>query len=297
MSKLNTQFVSAFTGILMAFVIALPASAQIPAIADTQAVHAKGVGILPPPLLPGVPLPGPAPDTDLYTTYSFYGPEYISWVVCGSTSQSEGCYDSGNLGPFGHSGAIIESSEAVSGNTVTRNVYVVDDASGGGTGVTLYVYQKTDVVTSSFDTTTITLTNTVPLPLAGGANVVTYMAANSGYLFIGTNLSQEAVRVQKTGLSTASIGGFSPSLNVSSITANKYGYVTVNFGSAGNPGGFYAFGPNGSAVEDGGGNDNVVDTTNAISIANLAANGGSENSASRMQIRSKKPILQGAAGH
>jgi hypothetical protein len=98
MSKLNTQFVSAFTGILMAFVIALPASAQIPAIADTQAVHAKGVGILPPPLLPGVPLPGPAPDTDLYTTYSFYGPEYISWVVCGSTSQSEGCYDSGNLG-------------------------------------------------------------------------------------------------------------------------------------------------------------------------------------------------------
>jgi len=292
MSKSHIQCISAFTSLLLAFVLALPVSAQTLPVATTQAIRPDGVGILPPPVVTR-----PPPDINLYTTYSLYGPQYISWVVCGSTSQNEGCYDSGSMGPFGHAGAIIESNETVTGNTVTRNVYVVDDASGGGTGVTLYVYQKTDVVTSSFDTTTISLTNTVPLPLTGGSHVTTYMAANSGYLFIGTNLGQFAVRVQRAGLSLGMIGGFSPPINVASITANNYGYVTVNFGGPGNPGGFYMFGPNGGAVEDGGGNENVVDTINAISTANLAANGNSEISASRMQIRLKKPVFQAATGH
>ena len=291
MSKIRMQCTSAITGLLLVLIMALPASAQTSTIAATQAVRPNGIGILPLPLLPR-----PPPDINLYTTYSFGNPVSITWVVCGRTTESEGCYDSGSMGPFGHAGAIIEGNEVVNNNTVTRNVYVVDDAAGSGAGVTLYVYQKTDAVTSSFDTTTITLTNTVALPLTGGANVTTYMAANAGYLFIGTNLSQGAVEVQKAGLSIGTIGGFSPPMNVSAITANKYGYVTVNFGGAGGASGFYAFGPNGGSVEDGGGNDNVVDTMNAISTANLGANGSSEISASRMQIRFKK-AAQGTTGN
>ncbi len=202
------------------------------------------------------------------------------------------------MGPFAHAGAIIEDNEAFNNytNTVTRNIYVVDDAAGSGTGVTLYVYRKTDVVTSSFDTVTVTLTNTVALPLTGGANVTTYMAANNSYLFIGTNLSQGAVEVRKADLSLGTVGGFSPPMNVSAITANKYGYVTVNFGGASGPSGFVAFGPNGGSVEDGGGNENVVDTMNAISTANLAATSNSAVSAARMRINSK-PTSQGTAGN
>jgi len=103
----------------------------------------------------------PPPDADLYTSY-FFGTGYqnVTWVVCGSTQQTEGCYDSGDLGPFGQVGAMIESNPAIdlTTNTVTRLVYVVDIASGsGGNGVELYVYKKTDVVSSTFDTTTVTL--------------------------------------------------------------------------------------------------------------------------------------------
>jgi len=292
MSKIRMQCISAVASLLLALVIALPASAQTSTIAAAQTASANRIGILPLPVLPR-----PPPDINLYTTYSFGNSTSIFWVVCGSTSESGGCYDAGNMGPFGHAGAIIEGNEVVNNNTVTRNIYVVDDAAGSGTGVTLYVYQKTDVVTSSFDTTTVTLTNTIALPLTGGANVTTYMAANAGYLFIGTSLSQSAVEVQKAALSYVSVGGFSPPMNVSAITANKYGYVTVNFGGGtGGFSGFYAFGPNGGSVEDGGGNENVVDTMNAISTANLGANGSSEISASRMQIRFKK-AAQGTTGN
>ncbi|OOG55442.1 hypothetical protein [Rhodanobacter sp. C03] len=292
MSKIHMQCMSAVTSLLLAVVMAFPASAQTPTTSATQTAPPHGIGILPLPVLPPAP-----PDKNLYTTYSFGNSTSINWLVCGSTSQSEGCYGSGNLGRFGHAGAIIEGNEVFNNTTVTRNIYVVDDAAGGGTGVTLYVYQKTDVVTSSYDTTTVTLTNTIALPLTGGANATTYMAANNGYLFIGTNLGSSAVEVSKAALSFGQIGGFSPPLNVSSITANKYGYVTVNFGGSSGFSGFYTFGPSGGSVEDGGGNENAVDTMNAISTANLEGNGSSEISASRMQVRFKKAVPQGTTGN
>jgi hypothetical protein len=236
--------------------------------------------------------PAAPPDSGLYTSYYFFGGyQNVSWVVCGATQETEGCYDSGSIGPFGNAGAVIEGNPSVNAttSTVTRALYVVDTAAGSGTGVALSVYKKTDVVTSTFDTTTITLVKTVNLPLTGGSGAVAYMAANSGYLFIGTNLSASAVRVQKSNLATESIGGFSPPINVTSITSDKYGYVTVTFGDSiegsGNNG-FYQFGPNGSSVGDGGGAWFMLSTDQALTTATLPTT--SVFPTEKLQVRPKK---------
>jgi hypothetical protein len=214
-------------------------------------------------------LPPLPPDAGLYTSY-FFGSSFqnLTWIVCGSTQQSEGCYDFGTLGPFGNVGAMLESDPITNANTVTRAIYVVDSNSNGG--VQLYVYKKTDVVTASFDTTTVTLIKNIPLPLTGGSTVACSMAANKQFLFIGTNQSSQAVEVQKSNLRVSSIGGFSPPVNVTSITSNSYGYVTVTFGGfTGGESGFYQFAPNGEGAGDGGGAWFMLDTSLGLSTANL----------------------------
>jgi len=199
-----------------------------------------------------------APDATLYTSYLFLtNYQSITWFVCGSTQTTEGCYASGSLGPFGQAGAMIEGNQNsnLKTGTVTRDIYVVDDAAGTtATGVTLYVYKKTDVVTSSSDTVTVSLIKTVSLPLTGGAITVCSMAADNQYLFIGTNRSPNVLRVQKSNYAITEIGGFSPPINVTSITADKYGYITATFGGlTATANGFIQFDPNGNTVGDGGG--------------------------------------------
>jgi hypothetical protein len=203
--------------------------------------------------------PATAPDAGLYTNY--YGtPANVYWIVCGSTAQSEGCFDSGDIGPFVAVGAMLESNPSVSGDTVSRFIYVVD---AGASPVKLYVYKKTDTVSSSFDTTVVTLYKTVSLSqLVSGASVTTYMAANLKYLYIGTSLSPNAVSVSKTNLKVSELGGFSPPADISSITSNEYGYVTVTQGS-----GFTVYNPAGSYVEDGGGTQFMLGTTQAVPAA------------------------------
>jgi hypothetical protein len=218
-------------------------------------------------------LPTTAPDSTLYTSYySENGYQNISWVVCGSTQQTEGCYGLGILGPFGRVGALMEGNPSATGNTVTRSVYVVDIESGsGGTDVTLYVYKKTDTVTSSYDTTTVILTNTMSLPpLTGGSEAVCSMAANSRYLFIGTNQSPVAVEIKKSNLSASEIGGFSPPINVTSITADQYGYIIVTFGGInGGESGNVQIGPNGEGEGDGGGAWFLLNTVMGVSTTSL----------------------------
>jgi hypothetical protein len=244
--------------------------------------HAQSIGAATPP-----------PDSTLYTTYSFsndYTNVYLS--VCGSTQQSFGCYGGATLGPFGRAGALIEGDPVVNTQTqtVTRNIYVVDEADGGA-GVKLYVYQKKDAVSPSFDTVTVKLINTIDLPLLGGTRVKTTMAANKQYLFIGTNKSPFAVRVQKRNLDVIQVGGFSPPINVSAITSDQYGYVTVTFGTVSGESGFYLFGPDGNLQEDGGGADILLGTSQGFTTANAGATGPSP--AARMKVRYKS----GSAEH
>lgn len=222
--------------VLMAFAVVVPMSAQ-----------------------PSAPPPA-APDSTLYTTYTG-SKTSVNWIVCGSTSQSSGCYASGSIGPFVGVGAMLEGNPSVNGSVVTRAIYVVDS---GGANVTLYIYKKVDTVSASSDSVTVTLARTVSLALTGGSTAQCFMAANAKFLFIGTSLTTFAVEVNKNTLSITNIGGFSPPIDVTSITADQYGYVTVT-----QAGGFTVLGPDGSLREDGGGTDFMLGTTQAVPASTL----------------------------
>jgi hypothetical protein len=218
--------------------------------------------------VPGVSASGP-PDQTLFTTYNIDASHTsLSWVVCGSTQQSSGCYAAGSLGPFGKIGALLEGNQStnLTTNTVTRAIYVLDVATGGNlNGVKLYVYKKTDTVTATFDTVSVSLSKTISLPLVGGSSALASMAANTKFLFIGTNQSPSAVEIQKGTFTMTQIGGFSPPIDVSAITSDKYGYVTVTFGSfGGGESGFVVLGPDGAGREDGGGAPFMLNTDQAV---------------------------------
>ena len=209
----------------------------------------------------GVPAaPAAAPiDATLYTRYNVNtAGTIISWNVCGSLSGSSGCYGSGSLGPFGKAQAVLEGEPKTDriANTVTRAIYVLDIASGPNQNeVVLYVYTKVDTITTDSDTVTVTLSQTISLPLVGGlsASVHPSMAANKQFLFIGTDQSQQAVEIDKQTFSVTQVGGgFSPPINVTAILGDQYGYVTLSFGSFRSAHtGFNVIGPDGSAKEDG----------------------------------------------
>jgi hypothetical protein len=208
-----------------------------------------------------------SPDANLYTTYYLNGSD-VELSVCGSTTESSGCYGGGSIGPFGLLGALIEGNPAVDQktSTVTRYIYALDIATGSGSnGVTLYVYKKTDVITATYDSVTVTLFKTIPLSLTGGLTASASMAANPRFLFIGTNQSTFSVSVRKSNFAITESG--SASVPVSAITADAYGFVTVAFGDFA---GFdvdselIVYGPDGNLEESGAPAEFMVGTQNAV---------------------------------
>jgi hypothetical protein len=218
---------------------------------------------------PVLPAPAAPIDSTLFTTYNI-DPAHTSvgWSVCGSLPGSSGCYGSGGLGPFGKVGALLEGAPKtdVVANTVTRAIYVVDVASGTNQNeVVLDVYTKVDTISPDFDTVTVTLSQTISLPLVGGTSAVTSMAANKQFLFIGTNQSPNAAEINKRTFSIVQLGGFSPPINVSAITADQYGYVTLSYGSFRSfDTAFIVCDPGGNVVEDGGGSQFMLNTVQAF---------------------------------
>jgi hypothetical protein len=285
---------------LLATTILLGSMAALPAFATNQGARTGCIGILPPQLPPLLSSSAPTtpPDSGLFISYRFSnGYTDVYWSVCGSTQDSEGCYRGGTLGPFGKVGAIIEGNPMVNKarSTVTRNIYVVDEAVGGGTGVALNVFTKTDVVTATYDTVTITLTNTITLPsLTGGSNAKTYMAASNNVLFIGTDRSGSSVEVRKADLAISDLGEAGG--NINSITADQYGFVTVNYAD----GGFDTYNPDGNGSEGGGGTEFMAGTQTALSTSNLATDTNiaiSASLAARMKVSLKKMTSQNAPGN
>ena len=210
------------------------------------------------------------PDATLYTNYFLDSTHTsIGWFVCGTTQETGGCYASGSLGPFGRIGALLEGNPSTNRttNTVTRAIYVLDIA-GGSTlnGVLLYVYTKTDIITPSSDAVSVTLSKTISLPLLGGGSALASMASNNKFLFIGTNHSQPVVELDKSTFKISQFGGFSSPIHVSAITTNKYGYVTVTFGSfdPSKVSGNIEFRPDGTAVGVGGGAWFMLNTSQAV---------------------------------
>jgi hypothetical protein len=207
-------------------------------------------------------------DGTLFTTYSMDAARTIvSFSVCGSLPGSSGCYGGGTLTSFGRVGAILEGNPKtdLSMNTVTRALYILDVASGVNQNeVVLDVYTRVDTITTDFDTITVTLSQTISLPsLRGSTSAQGYMAANNAFLFAGTNRSMEGVEIDKRSFAVTETGSFFPPINVSGISADQYGYVTVSFGSPNGSSGFILFGPDGFAQEEGGGLEFTVNTIQA----------------------------------
>jgi hypothetical protein len=209
------------------------------------------------------------PLANLFTTYSFIGGAEISWITCGSVPQSSGCYSSGFIRRLTNACAIMEGTATVVINNthqyvVKRPVYVMDAGTPGNV-VILNVYIKTDTVTSSNATTTIDYSTRVALPPLIGGKVECFMAGNKTALFTGTSKSPVGAEILTANLQVSQIGGFSPPANVSQITADQRGFVSLQQGTGGNTG-FYLFGPDGSLQEDGGGTAFLINNIQSVQL-------------------------------
>src|SRR5260370_7303353 len=87
-------------------------------------------------------------DSTLFTTYQNYGNNNITWVTCGSTKNTGGCYGSGTLGPFARVCAVMEGRPVTVGNTVTRSLYVLDGGSNTNS-VSFNEFINTDTITTT----------------------------------------------------------------------------------------------------------------------------------------------------
>src|SRR5258708_15383115 len=98
------------------------------------------------------------------------------------------------------------------------------------------------------------------------------MAVKSKLISREMNKRAQAVSVKKSNFAVTQLFEGEVGVNVSSITADKYGDVTVTQGNGiGNPPvfGFAVFGPNGALEEDGGGASYVLNTTTGLSTSTL----------------------------
>lgn len=227
------------------------------------------------PLLLARPAPAFASvDGTLFTTY-LLGPssQEISYVVCGSTQESEGCFTSGEIGPFGRVGAVIEGKARESGDVVTREIYVIDTASGASAkGVTLSVYRKTDTVTASYDTVEVNLLRSVPLPLEGGARANCYLTGSAAYLYVATDKGPTAVQVREDSLDVTEISSNSvpAATRVLSISPTTAGAATIAFGGT-TPGSanYVSYNAAGQQFEQGGGYNAYLNSEIGLSTFDL----------------------------
>jgi len=194
-------------------------------------------------------------DSGLFTTYTTNNSKTtLYWVVCGSIPPAIGCYTSGQLGTFGEIGSIVEGTKSYNNTTgtITRHLYVIDQAIGSGQNkVVLNDYKRVDTIVNSFDTTKFTLVKRVLLPLTGGNSALVFVGANNSYLVIGTSMTAIPVKVQKSTLAVTSLNIISE-IPIS-ITADNYGFITVTSANS-----FFVVGPNGALEEDGGGSPFTV---------------------------------------
>lgn len=150
---------------------------------------------------------------------------------------------SGTLGPFNRACAILQGTPSISGDVMTRALYVLDAGTGVSDQVTLYVYTRTDTITSSdgqtSDTVTIAPKKTVLLTsLTSQAGATCYMAANQTSVFASTSANEQAAIVNKRTFVETSISSLVTDFadSVTQITATSEGIVLVTFGTGPNAG-------------------------------------------------------------
>jgi hypothetical protein len=130
----------------------------------------------------------------VYTTYSFNGPNTIDAATCGSTAASAGCFGGASLNNLLGPCAMLEGAPSVSGQTTTQELYVLQTGSDASPVVALKVYTKKIVVQPQTAITTITLKRSVTIPsFHGGTKLTCAIAANPTSFFLGIVGAEHAV--------------------------------------------------------------------------------------------------------
>ena len=142
--------------------------------------------------------------------------------------------------------ALVEGTPTINGNVFIRKAYVLDAGNGGADTVVLYIYTRTDTITSSGGTTsdveTIVPHRTVVLSLTSQVGSACYMAANGTSVFASTSSNNQASIINKKTLAQTTIQSYVTTTSdpVTAITASAGGIVFVTF-SAGPNAGFAEF--------------------------------------------------------
>ena len=116
--------------------------------------------------------------TGLYTVYNHIDGEHnITWTTCGHNGTANGCWGSGQIGPFRNACAVSRIGDLV----------IVVDADGYGTGssAALLIYRQ--VLSSTAPSVTIVRRIVLDLPASSSAKC--WAGAIGDQLYLGTNQS------------------------------------------------------------------------------------------------------------
>jgi len=189
---------------------------------------------------------------NLYTTYTFNGPNAVDLMTCGSAGNTQGCFGSASLTGLSGVCLLLVGPETVGAYRARQRVYLLQTGTDAAPFVTLKIYNKfvtvkTVTVGQSQQTnvtTTVSPPKAVRLPvLTGGANSTCTMVANASSLFISTSASTATVRVDTTKLVSHTVA----TGRVRAMTVDENGNVIVNMGASER-----TFGPNGEEIGGGG---------------------------------------------
>jgi hypothetical protein len=217
----------------------------------------------------------PNPDAGLSIDYGF-DPTFrtVTWKLCGSVPGSSGCYGNGTIGTFGHIGAMVQGLVSIdkTNDIVRRDLYIFDQAVGGGSSTTvgLYVYRMTETIAAPNVTVTVNKIKSLGLPLVGGANAKSFIAGDQSSVYTGTDQNSDDEQVDKSSYGYFALGGFSPPSPASGITTDQYGFVAVTFGGISGADGFFVLDPDGGTFSDGGGSAFLLGTVQAFSTADVS---------------------------
>lgn len=187
-----------------------------------------------------------APDDGLFSMYTVDpGGGFLDLSICSDF----GCNPGIEQG-FDHICAILESVPSVDGTTMTRDIYILDKRDSASNPMTLTVYRRVDT-NGGGPSLSITLIKTLTLDIKGGTSANCKMVENPRYVYLGTDASSHAVRVDRKKLKASVAATGATTL----LSVDSRGYVSISDASSG---GFKIVDPHGVPVMSGGGATNEV---------------------------------------
>ncbi len=144
-----------------------------------------------------------APAPYYYSTYERFGAN-ILWMTCGYNATSEGCFGSGDLGPFGRPCAVAGEPQLV---------VVADSVPGNSPQSLLYFYTRNESATPS-----ATLAKTVAVAIPSSATATCHLAVNGNFAYFGTSASSTFYKIDLRTYaltSGSSCGGATSAITVS----------------------------------------------------------------------------------